>query len=193
MSAQALSSLHAELKRSFAILEASRREWEKCLDECRAYVSSLGNVAVQMKALKQTRIEKTPLSGFPGLPERLQYKLSLAMDELFRKMNENIISRQVSSVFALYERQSQALDIGVCVSRSALAPSIADMLQWLQDAEKYYRLQLLQRRNLLESLTLDDLTVMETAPKRWEDLCSDAQEQKISDALCQVSFFVENE
>lgn len=51
------------------------------------------------------------------------------------------ISQQVSAVLQLYEQNSDSLDLSVVTERSAAAPSLADMLEWLQDAERFYRRQ----------------------------------------------------
>ncbi|XP_067281852.1 AFG2-interacting ribosome maturation factor [Pseudorasbora parva] len=202
MSSPGLLSMHQELKQCFEVLRVNKAVWDSACAECEPILSSLGNLAVQMKALNNTHLADTPLSIFPGLHERLYYKLSLAVDSALGKLAEKMdvfrrvrdaIGQQVSGVFQLYEKNSDTLDIPTCVSRSAACPSIADMLEWLQDAERHYRLQLLQRRNLLQMLTPNDLALMETAPKRWACLHSASGEEAISDALCQVSFFTETE
>ncbi|KAL1256165.1 hypothetical protein QQF64_014226 [Cirrhinus molitorella] len=165
-------------------------------------MGSLGNLAMQLKALKNIQLANTPLASFVSLDERLHYKLSLAVDAVLAKLAgkmdalqkvRDAISQQVSAVFQFYEKNTDTLDIKTCVSRSAICPSISDMLEWLQAADRYYRLQLVQRRNLLQTLTPNDLTLMEMAPKRWESLHSASGEQRITDALCQVSFFMETE
>jgi len=51
------------------------------------------------------------------------------------------VGQQVSAVFQLYERNTQTLDVAACVSRSAAFPSISDMLEWLQDSERHFRMQ----------------------------------------------------
>ncbi|KTF86024.1 hypothetical protein cypCar_00014447 [Cyprinus carpio] len=90
------------------------------------------------------------------------------------------ISKQVSAVFQFYEKNTDTLDIAGCVSRSAICPSISDMLEWLQYAYRYYHLQLVQRRNLLQTLTPNDLTLMEMTPKKWESLHSATGEERIA-------------
>lgn len=50
-------------------------------------------------------------------------------------------SNQVSAVFQLYEQNRDSLDASTVMERSALAPSICDMMGWLQDAERHYRQQ----------------------------------------------------
>ncbi|XP_059365435.1 AFG2-interacting ribosome maturation factor-like [Carassius carassius] len=202
MSSANLLSLHQHLKKCFDTLKVNKSVWDSELAECQPLMSSLGNLAVQLKALKNVQIANTPLASFPSLQERLHYKLSLAVDVVLGKLSEKMnalqsvrdaISQQVSAVFQFYEKNTDTLDIAGCVSRSAICPSISDMLEWLQDADRYYCLQLVQRRNLLQTLTPNDLTLMETAPKKWESLLSATGEQRIADALCQVSFFMETE
>lgn len=51
------------------------------------------------------------------------------------------ISNQVSAVFQLYEQNTDSLDLPSVTERSATAPSLSDMLEWLQDAERHYRQQ----------------------------------------------------
>lgn len=51
------------------------------------------------------------------------------------------LSNQVSTVFQFYEQNTDTLDLATCTLRSATSPSIADMLEWLQDANSYYRQQ----------------------------------------------------
>ncbi|KAL6457146.1 hypothetical protein MHYP_G00341090 [Metynnis hypsauchen] len=202
MSQAALLSLHQELRECFRSLEASRTVWGSALEECSPLLSSLGNLAEQLRALKSVELLSTPLAKFPDFQERLQHKLTQAADTVLSRLSEKMdalqvvkdsISKQVFAVFQLYEQNSDFLDLRSCVARSAISPSIADMLEWLQDAEYYYRVQYVQRSSLLQMLKPDDLTLMETAPKRWASLDSPSREERISDALFQVSFFLESE
>lgn len=41
----------------------------------------------------------------------------------------------------LYEQNRASLDLRTVTERSAIAPSISDMLDWLQDAERHYQRQ----------------------------------------------------
>ncbi|KAK2886870.1 hypothetical protein Q8A67_015098 [Cirrhinus molitorella] len=202
MSSAVLLSLHQQLRKCFETLKANKTIWDGELAECKSLMGSLGNLAMQLKALKNIQLANTPLASFVSLDERLHYKLSLAVDAVLAKLAgkmdalqkvRDAISQQVSAVFQFYEKNTDTLDIKTCVSRSAICPSISDMLEWLQAADRYYRLQLVQRRNLLQTLTPNDLTLMEMAPKRWESLHSASGEQRITDALFQVSFFMETE
>lgn len=200
MSDPIIASFHEQLKRCFEVLKVNKSVWKGVLIECTPLMSSLGNLSNQLKALKNVQLVNTPLARFPRLQERLHYKLSLAVDTVLEKLAKkmdalqtvrNTISEHVSAVFQYYEKHTDSLDIAYCVTRSATCPSISDMLEWLQDADRYFRIQLLQRRTFLQMLTPTNVTLMETAPKRWESLQSPTKEERITDALCQVSFFMD--
>lgn len=49
------------------------------------------------------------------------------------------LQKQLPAAFQLYEQNSFPLHL--CVARSAISPSIADMLEWLEDAERFFRIQ----------------------------------------------------
>ncbi|XP_017309427.1 ribosome biogenesis protein C1orf109 homolog isoform X1 [Ictalurus punctatus] len=190
MSQPALLQFHQELRKCFQSLKANQTVWNGVLEECTPLLSSLGNLAEQLRALKSVEIANTPLSTFPNLPERLQHKLLNAVDTVLGELSEKVnaldlmrasVCKQVAAVFQMYEQNSELLPISTCVARCALSPSIADMLEWLQDTERYYRMQCIQRKNLLQLLKPDDLTLLETAPKRWTSLDSPRGEDRISD------------
>lgn len=163
---------------------------------------SLGNLAEQSRALSNVQISNTPLRDFPELEERLRFKLLEATDTVLTKLNEKMsslqsvkdsISNQVSSVLQLYEQNSDSLDLPTLTERSAIVPSVSDMLGWLQDAERHYRQQFLKRKTLLLTLRGDDLSMLEAAPKRWKSMESPTAEDQITDIICKVSFFMESQ
>ncbi|XP_036411294.1 uncharacterized protein C1orf109 homolog [Megalops cyprinoides] len=201
MSNSAVMSLHQALKRCFQSLEQNQKVWNCVLDECGPLMSSLGNLAEQLLALHNVRIESTPLVRFPDLHERLRYKLLLAVDtvlgELAAKMGalqtvRDAVSNQVMTVFQVYEQHADTLDLTTCLQRSAALPSIADMLEWQQDAERYYRQQYLRRKAFLQTLKHNDLSHLQKAPKNWESLAMPSGEDGISDTLSRVSLFMDS-
>uniref|UniRef100_A0A8C7ZVH0 AFG2 interacting ribosome maturation factor n=1 Tax=Oryzias sinensis TaxID=183150 RepID=A0A8C7ZVH0_9TELE len=200
MSRPALSALHQAFRNSFAALESKQRLWGSELAECSPLLGSLGNLAEQMRALSNVRVSSTPLGTFPKLEERLRFKLQEAADTVLEKLNEKMcrlqsardaISNQVRSVVQLYEQDATSLDLQAVTERSAVTPSVADMLEWLQDAERHYRQQFLQRKVLLQTLRPNDLALLESLPERWKSLESPDGEQRITETLCRVSFFLE--
>ncbi|KAG9355589.1 hypothetical protein JZ751_000427 [Albula glossodonta] len=94
MSKPALLSLHQALKKSFQSLEENQKVWNSILDECKPVLDSLGNLADQLIALSNVKIERGPLNQFPELHERLRFKLLLAMDTVLGKLGEKICTVQ---------------------------------------------------------------------------------------------------
>lgn len=202
MSKPALLSLQQALRKSFQSLENNHKVWKTVLSECSPLMGSLGNLAEQWRALSNVQISSTPLRDFPDLEERLRFKLLQATDTVLGKLNEKMsalqsvrdaVSNQVSAAFQLYEQNTDSLDLLTVTERSATAPSAADMLEWLQDAERYYRQQFLRRKTLLQTLRADNLSLLESAPKRWKSLESPGAQDHITDTLCKVSFFMESQ
>ncbi|KAF1381832.1 hypothetical protein PFLUV_G00158110 [Perca fluviatilis] len=199
MSKPALISLHQALKKSFQSLENNQKVWTSVLADCSPLMVSLGNLAEQSRALSNVQISNTPLRDFPDLEERLRFKLLQATDTVLGKLNEKMsslqsvrdsISNQVFAVFQHYEQNTDSLDLLTVTERSATAPSVSDMLEWLQDAERHYRQQFLRRKTLLQTLRADDFSLLELAPKRWKSWESPSTEDHIKDTLCKVSFFI---
>lgn len=202
MSNPALFSLQQVLKKCFQSLETNLKIWNSVLAECTSLVTSLGNAAEQLRALSNVEISNTPLCTFPHLQERLQFKLTQAVDLIFGKLNEKMsalqsvkhsVSQQMWGAIHLYEQHSDSLDLATCTQRSATTPSISEMLEWLQDAERYFQRQFLRGRSLLQSMRPNDLSLLESLPKRWEALYSTTEEESISDMLFKVSFFIESQ
>lgn len=202
MSKPALIPLQQAIKKSFQCLENNQKIWKSVLAECDPLMVSLGNLAEQSIALSNVQLSNTSLRVFPDLEERLRFKLQLAIDTVLGKMNEKMsslqsvrdsISNQVSGVFQLYEQNTESLDILTLTERSAITPSVCDMLEWLQDADRHYRQEFLRRKMLLQTLRADDLSLLESAPNRWKSLETPTAEDQISDTLCKVSFFMESQ
>lgn len=91
--------------------------------------------------------------------------------------------------------------------RSATTPSISDMLEWLQDAERYYRQQyplcshlywlgfvlvvlfisssthvfrFLKKKTLLQTVRSDNLSLLESTPEKWKSLESPSADNHIT-------------
>ncbi|XP_028317225.1 AFG2-interacting ribosome maturation factor [Gouania willdenowi] len=201
MSKLALSSLHQALQRSFASVDSSQKLWLGVLADCSPLMVSLGNLAEQAIALNNVQLSNTPLRDFPDLEDRLRFKLLQAIDTVLNRIHEKMsslqsirdtVTNQVSAVLRLYQQNAEDLDLHTVTQRSAVTPSVADMLEWLQDAERHYRQQFLKRKTLLHMLKADDLSLLEAAPKTWKSLESPSANEQITDTLCKVSFFMES-
>ena len=85
-----LPALHQALRKSFQHLDSNQKTWLSVLAECGPLVGSVGNLALQLRALSAVDVPLTPLSAFPELQKRLHYKLTLALDIVLEKLNEKL-------------------------------------------------------------------------------------------------------
>ncbi|XP_062385641.1 AFG2-interacting ribosome maturation factor [Sardina pilchardus] len=201
MAQMCVASCHQKLKQCFQTLENNHKAWNLVQNECTPLISSLGNLGEQLIALDNVQLNVTPLQRFPDLQERLRIKLLQAVDVVLGKLADKLdelqrllktMDNQVSTVFQFYEQNTATLDLATCTMRSSTSPSIADMLEWLQDANSYHRQQFLRRKYLLQVLTPDDLSLLQEVPKRWESVDSPDGDEHISDTLLRVSLFVDS-
>ncbi|KAM9737733.1 AFG2-interacting ribosome maturation factor [Menidia menidia] len=192
----AASPLHPALRRSFAALEANREVWRSALAECGPLLESLGNLAEQMRALASVQVSGTPLGAFPELQERLRFSLQQAADTLLHRLSEQMCRLQsvrdaIGGQLCAVQQLCQQQPLAALTERSAAVPSAADMLEWLQDAERHYRRQLLQRKALLQALRADRLPLLESAASSWRSLDRPDEDQRIADSLSRVSMFMQ--
>lgn len=182
-------------------LEDCQKVWRKVLEDCDPLMEALGNLGEQAAALSGLQISNTPLRDFPQLEDRLRFKLSLETDSVLKKLHENMsslqavrdsLSNHVSSVQQQFDQSSEILDLLDLTERSASTPSVCDLMEWLQDAERLYRLQFLRRKTLLETLRVDDFCLLESAPQRWKSVERESSEDQFTETLCRVSFFMES-
>ncbi|XP_066573673.1 AFG2-interacting ribosome maturation factor isoform X2 [Amia ocellicauda] len=201
MSNSALLSLHRVLQKCFDVITQQRDVWAGVLRDCTPLLGSLGNLGQQLQACAEVDLRATPLQRFPDLQQRLRYKLLNAVDTVLGQLGDKMcvlqaardaISNQVTPVFQLYEQHIDTLGLAAAVERSPLAPSVADMLEWLQDIDRFYRNQFLRRKVLLQSIKPDNVSQLLSVPQAWSRLSPPDSEDFISDALMKVSFFMDS-
>ncbi|XP_017747622.1 PREDICTED: uncharacterized protein C1orf109 homolog isoform X1 [Rhinopithecus bieti] len=144
-----LLAVQEALKKCFLVVEEQQGLWQSALQDCQPLLSSLSNLAEQLQAAQNLRFEDVPaLRAFPDLKERLRRKQLAAGDIVLDKLGErlaillkvrDVVSSHVERVFQIYEQHADAVGIDAVLQPSAVSPSVADMLEWLQDIERHYR------------------------------------------------------
>lgn len=189
------------LKQCFPVVEEQQGLWQSILRDCQPLLSSLSNLAEQLQAAQNLRFEDVPsLRAFPDLKERLRRKQLEAGDTVLDKLWERIaallkvrdtVSSRVEQVLQIYERHADTIGIDAVLQASAVSPSVADMLEWLQDIERHYRSSYLKRKYLLSSIHWGHLPNIQALPQAWDQISEDEHQDLVQDVLMNVSFFLE--
>lgn len=198
---QPLLAVQEVLRKCFPVVEQQQGLWQSTLQDCSPLLSSLSNLAEQLQAAQNVRFEDVPaLRPFPDLQERLRRKQleagDIALDKLADRLAtllrvRNTVSSHVERVFQTYEQHSAALDMDAVLRPSVVSPSVADMLEWLQDIDRHYRSSYLKRKYLLSSIHWGDLASIQALPKAWDQISEDECQSFVPDILVSVSFFLE--
>ncbi|XP_039707015.1 AFG2-interacting ribosome maturation factor isoform X1 [Pteropus medius] len=146
---QPLLAVQEALKKCFPVVEEQQGSWQSTLRDCQPLLTSLSNLAEQLQAAQNLRFEDVPsLRSFPDLKERLRRKQLEAGDIVLDKLEENLaallkvrdtVSSHVEQVLQIYEQHADMISIDAVLQASVVSPSVADMLEWLQDIERHYR------------------------------------------------------
>ncbi|XP_054427956.1 AFG2-interacting ribosome maturation factor isoform X1 [Pteronotus mesoamericanus] len=195
-----LLAVQEALKKCFPVVEEQQGLWQSALKDCQPLLASLSNLAEQLQAAQGLRFEEVPsLRAFPDLKERLRRKQLEAGDTVLDKLGERLaallkvrdtVSSHVEQVLQIYEQHADAIGIDAVLQASAVSPSVAEMLEWLQDIERHYRSSYLERKYLLSSIQWGDLANIQALPKAWDRISEDEHQDLVQDILLNVSFFL---
>ncbi|KAK2500999.1 hypothetical protein MC885_007961 [Smutsia gigantea] len=175
-----LLAVQEALKKCFPVVEEQQGRWWSSLRACRPLLASLGNLAEQLQAAQSLRFEDVPsLRAFPDLKERLRRKQLEAGDIVLDKLGERL---HVEQVLQIYEQRAETMGIDAVLQASVVSPSVADMLEWLQDIERHYRNSYLRRKYLLSSIQWGDLANIQALPKAWDQLPEDEHHELVQGA-----------
>lgn len=196
-----LLAVQEALKKCFPVVEEQQGLWQDTLRDCQPLLASLSNLAEQLQAAQNLRFEDVPsLRVFPDLKERLRRKQLEAGDTALDKLGEQLaallkvrdtVSSHVGQVLQIYEQYADTIGIDAVLQASVVSPSVADMLEWLQDIERHYRSSYLKRKYLLSSVHWGDLPNIQALPKAWDRISEDEHQDLVQDILLNVSFFLE--
>uniref|UniRef100_A0A8D2KZT3 Chromosome 1 open reading frame 109 n=1 Tax=Varanus komodoensis TaxID=61221 RepID=A0A8D2KZT3_VARKO len=174
-----LHSMGGLLQKCFCILQEQHEAWKRVTAACTPLLDSLANLAEQMRASQRVVFARTPLGDFVHLPERLRRKQQCAVEALLREVVlgegraalelqkvRDAVGLSVAGVFLFYGQHSSNGHLEHLLQRSALCPSLADMLEWLRDIEGLYHRTYLEAKLLLQ-IGHADLAEVQALPKAW--------------------------
>ncbi|XP_038657161.1 uncharacterized protein C1orf109 homolog [Scyliorhinus canicula] len=197
---QALLAVLQALEKCFQVIEQQHNSWQSTLTECLPILSSLSNLVEQLQACNKVVFKNTAFREFTDLQLRLKYKLTqaieISLEQLGEKMSvlkmvRNTTNHQVATCFQMYERHADVIGLTAVLERSCLCPSIADMLEWLQDVQRFYRSQYLSRKLLLQDISPDNLPSIQALPQSWSRVSEQMDQDLVRDTLLKVTYFIE--
>ncbi|DAA30979.1 uncharacterized protein C1orf109 homolog isoform X2 [Bos indicus x Bos taurus] len=198
---QPLLAVQEALRKCFPVVDEQQGLWQSALRDCPPLLVSLSNLAEQLQAAQNLRFEDVPsLRPFPDLQERLRRKQLAAGDTILDKLGErlatllkvrDVVSSHVERVLQIYEQHADTIGLDAVLQASAASPSVAEMLEWLQDIERHYRNSYLKRKYLLSSIQWEDLGNIQALPRAWDRISEDEYPDLVQDVMLNVSFFLE--
>ncbi|ELR58174.1 hypothetical protein M91_09544 [Bos mutus] len=204
---QPLLAVQEALRKCFPVVDEQQGLWQSALRDCPPLLASLSNLAEQLQAAQNLRFEDVPsLRAFPDLQERLRRKQLAAGDTILDKLGErlatllkvrDVVSSHVERVLQIYEQHADTIGLDAVLQASAASPSVAEMLEWLQDIERHYRnsyplhTKYLKRKYLLSSIQWEDLGNIQALPRAWDRISEDEYPDLVQDVMLNVSFFLE--
>uniref|UniRef100_A0A8B9WQ85 AFG2 interacting ribosome maturation factor n=1 Tax=Bos mutus grunniens TaxID=30521 RepID=A0A8B9WQ85_BOSMU len=198
---QSLLAVQEALRKCFPVVDEQQGLWQSALRDCPPLLASLSNLAEQLQAAQNLRFEDVPsLRAFPDLQERLRRKQLAAGDTILDKLGErlatllkvrDVVSSHVERVLQIYEQHADTIGLDAVLQASAASPSVAEMLEWLQDIERHYRNSYLKRKYLLSSIQWEDLGNIQALPRAWDRISEDEYPDLVQDVMLNVSFFLE--
>uniref|UniRef100_A0ABI7YHS4 Dynein heavy chain tail domain-containing protein n=1 Tax=Felis catus TaxID=9685 RepID=A0ABI7YHS4_FELCA len=197
---QPLLAVQEALKQCFPVVEEQQGLWQSALSDCQPLLLSLSNLAEQLQAAQNLRFEDVPpLRAFPDLKERLRRKQLWAGDTVLDKLEERLtallkvrdtVSSHVERVLQTYEQHADTIGMDGVLQASVVSPSVADMLEWLQDIERHYRNSYLKRKCLLSSIQWGDLANIQALPKAWDRISEDEHQTLVQAVKTAASVLV---
>ncbi|XP_072211625.1 AFG2-interacting ribosome maturation factor [Excalfactoria chinensis] len=196
-----MAAMVAELREWEAAAGRWDAAWRAAMAACTPLLASLAGLAAQMRATQRLAWGGTPLGAFSELRERLWRKQRGAAEALLEELSErreelravrDAVGAGVAAVMRVYEERPAALSLTEVLRRGPSRPSLADVLEGLQDVERYYRYLYLEIKQFLLLISCDSLADMEALPQTWEGILERYGEDTVQDAFLKISLFLDN-
>ncbi|KAM6411511.1 AFG2-interacting ribosome maturation factor [Pluvialis apricaria] len=197
----AAAEVAAALREWAAAAARQDAAWRAALAAWAPLLGSLAGLAAQMRVGQRLAWDGSPLGAFGELRARLWRKQRGAAEALLEELGgrraelravRDAVGAGVAGVLRLYEERAAELGLGAALRRGPRSPSLADVLEGLQDVERYYRHLYLESKLLLFRISCDSLADMEALPQSWERILECYKEDIVRDTLLKISLFVDN-
>ncbi|XP_013382683.1 uncharacterized protein C1orf109 [Lingula anatina] len=194
---QAELAICRQLQKTFKTIQEQSEQWKLTLETCQKDMTSLENLAEQYQCCAKVDLLQTPLAqSFPDIKEKLLYKLHDEMADMINRLQDilsaqNIlkdkVSHQAEQCMDLYSKYAGQLTMKKMTECSPLWPSMATMLQWVQDFSRLYREDILCKQHTLEVFSPDKPEAVSSLVEHWK--MNKMLQQQMEELLPLVAFF----
>ncbi|XP_011674392.2 uncharacterized protein C1orf109 homolog [Strongylocentrotus purpuratus] len=194
--------MHKQLRKSFKNIESIKNVWKNTCSTALSSLNSLQNVAEQYHCILRCVRSQSPdfmlVKRFPDIHERIQYKLIQEMELLIEKLQINIdelqailskVHQQYVNSMAVYKKNAEHLPLDKITEGTATWPSVADMLEWLQDVDALFNFLCENQRQVLASVNYNNEELMQSLSTKWKRGNRETEES-LENVLAHVSFFM---
>ncbi|XP_055655817.1 ribosome biogenesis protein C1orf109 homolog [Falco biarmicus] len=198
----AVAAVAAALREWAAAVAGQDAAWRAALAAWASLLGSLAGLAAQMRAARRLAWGRWPVGAFGELRARLWRKQRGAAEAVLEQLGSrrtalravrDAVGAGVAAVLRLYEERAAELGLAAALRRGPRCPSLADVLEGLQDVERYYRHLYLESKLLLLRISCDRLEDMEALPRSWERILERYKGDVVQDTLLKISLFVDNQ
>uniref|UniRef100_A0A6B0V4I7 Uncharacterized protein n=1 Tax=Ixodes ricinus TaxID=34613 RepID=A0A6B0V4I7_IXORI len=220
-----VSPLRREFKHTMCMIRDQKAAWEKHMQESRPHLSSVLTLSEILSSCVAAKLVASDLvSRYPDIRQRVMRKVENELLEEKAKLEntvkllkraQNMLSGACQKALHAYEEQRQGLRVEDICLRTETEPSIADMVEWVMDAERHFSsqypfealnllrvsLQLLRhcclnlgysvcaREFLLENMSLGENFAAQKFAREWTD--DESMLAVLNEMLCTASFLME--
>ncbi|KAM7293845.1 uncharacterized protein ISCGN_023428 [Ixodes scapularis] len=194
-----VSPLRRELKHAMCMIRDQKAAWEKHMEESRPHLSSVLTLSEILSSCVAAKLVSSNLvSRYPDIRQRvirkvenelLEEKSKLENTVKLLKRAQNMLSGACQKALHAYEEQRQGLRVEDICLRTETEPSIADMVEWVMDAERHFSSHVCAREFLLENMSLGENFAAQKFAREWTDDAS--MLAVLNEMLCTASFLME--
>lgn len=195
-----LQRLQQQLQKSFTVIQQSVKSWQESLLKCKPELNSIENLGEQYISCKEAPEYMIPmLNTLPDVKDKLLYKITTEINVKVVNIQTEMkslkhvcdrVTKQCDYSMDMYRKHAGTIPINDITERTATCPSIADLLEWIQDTERLFLQQYHIKEHLLDKLNLNDKSTLSLLMNTWNK-GDQAVLDQIQEYLCYTALFLE--
>ncbi|KAK6185329.1 hypothetical protein SNE40_007587 [Patella caerulea] len=195
------TALKQALQKAFCVLKQVMDEFSTTNNDCQPVIMSLVNILEQYECCQCISIDDIPFNTVcPDLKEHLQYKIVAEIEVRIQSLQTNLdkfkdyhskVSQQYHNLIKVYKTYwSTDLNIDIMTKTPALYPSLSEMVEWLNTAEKLLFQIYQSKKFIIDELVTNTNITSENLVSQWT-VDDHIITSKFKDYLCYLTYFME--